>query len=116
VGEFTNPALQELYDQLIVQGSASLADALKVGAAIEEIDILDLEERIAETDHADIRLVYNNLLAGSKNHLNAFVSTFERQTGEHYTPQYMDQADYDAIIAGAGAGKRGGRVGRGGRW
>ncbi len=127
VGEFSDPALQELYDQLVVQGSASLEGALQVGAAIEEIDILDLEERIAETDQADIRLVYSNLLAGSKNHLNAFVSTFERQTGTSYTPQYMEQADYDAIMASAAAGKRGagrsgessggGRgTGRGGRW
>ena len=40
VGEFTNPDLQALYDQLVNLGSQSLADALKVGAAIEEIDIL----------------------------------------------------------------------------
>lgn len=40
-GEFVNPDLQALYNQLTAQGSLSLADALKVGAAIEEIDILD---------------------------------------------------------------------------
>lgn len=34
VGEFTNPELQALYDQLIATGSQSLADALKVGGAI----------------------------------------------------------------------------------
>jgi len=55
LGEFTNPKLQALYDQLIVQGSKSAADALKVGAAIEEIDILDLQERLDETEDADIR-------------------------------------------------------------
>lgn len=113
LGEFTDPALQALYDQLVAQGSLSLADALKVGAAIEEIDILDLEERIAETTHADIKLAYSNLMAGSENHLRAFVSTLERQTGESYTPQYMDQADYDAIIAVGGNGQQG--RGRGGR-
>ncbi len=116
VGEFTDPALQTLYDDLVVQGGLSLADALKVGAAIEEIDILDLEQRIAETDHADIQLVYERLLAGSSNHLRAFTSTLERQTGESYTPQYMTQADYDAILAASGngsSGQQGGR--RGGR-
>ena len=50
IGVFTDPTLQQLYDQLVADGSNSLADALKVGAAIEEIDILDLEERIAQTD------------------------------------------------------------------
>ena len=38
---------------LVVQGSRSGIDALKVGAAIEEIDILDLEERLAQTDKED---------------------------------------------------------------
>ncbi len=72
VGEFTNPALQALYDELVAQGSVSAAEALKVGVAIEELDISDLEQRIAETDNADIQLLYSNLLAGSENHLRAF--------------------------------------------
>ena len=36
------------------RGSQSLAEALKVGAAIEEIDILDLEKSLAQDDNADI--------------------------------------------------------------
>jgi len=98
VGVFTNPTLQELYDQLVDEGSQSLADALRVGAAIEEIDILDLEERIAQTDNSDIQLVYENLMRGSRNHLRAFVSILERQTGEIYQPQYLSQTTYDAIV------------------
>ncbi|MCA9923688.1 MAG: DUF2202 domain-containing protein [Anaerolineales bacterium] len=100
-GEFTNQDLQALYDQLTVTGSLSLADALKVGAAIEEIDILDLNQRIATTTHDDISTLYQNLRAGSENHLRSFVSTLERQTGELYQPQYLDQATYDAIMTGA---------------
>ncbi|RMH36674.1 MAG: DUF2202 domain-containing protein [Gammaproteobacteria bacterium] len=98
VGAFTNPDLQALYDQLIDQSSASLADALRVGGAIEEIDILDLEERLGQTDKADIQLVYESLMKGSRNHLRAFVSTLEQQTGESYQPQYLSQDVYDAII------------------
>jgi hypothetical protein len=86
VGEFTDPALQQLYDELIAQSSTSVAAALKVGAAIEEIDILDLQERVGATTHADIVRVYSNLLAGSENHLRAFVSNLERQTGTAYVP------------------------------
>ena len=109
IGVFTNPDLQSLYDQLIEQGSVSLSEALKVGVAIEEIDILDLEERINQTDKADIQQVYNNLLNGSYNHLRAFVSTLERQTGETYVPQYMSQDAYDTIINSgmANGGQRG---------
>lgn len=71
-GEFTNPELQELYNQLIQQGSVSREDALKVGVIIEEKDISDLEAAIANTTNSDIKTVYGNLLRGSNNHLSAF--------------------------------------------
>ena len=99
IGEFTNRDLQALYNQLVETGQKSLADALKVGAAIEEIDILDLEERIAQTNNPDIQTVYENLMRGSRNHLRAFVSTLETQTGEVYQPQYLSQKVYDSIIS-----------------
>ena len=99
VGEFTDPTLQKLYDQLVAQGSQSLVDALKVGAAIEEIDILDLQTRLAQTADADIELVYGNLLKGSRNHLRAFTSTLQRQTGEVYIAQYLSAEMYETIMA-----------------
>lgn len=109
-GQFTNPGLQALYEQLIAQGSRSLADALKAGAAIEEIDILDLEERAAQTDNSGIQTIYMSLIRGSKNHLRAFTRTLAQQTGEVYLPQYMDQTAYQAIVSAVnGNGRRGGR-------
>ena len=113
IGQFTNPDLQALYDQLADTGSQSLADALKVGGAIEEIDILDLERTIADTDKADIVQVYERLKAGSENHLRAFSSTLERMTGEVYAPQYMDQGAYDAILSGSNGHGQGGQQGHG---
>lgn len=71
-GEFTNPALQALYAQLLAQGSLSVNDALKVGVTIEQTDINDLQTRLAATTQWDIQRVYNNLLRGSQNHLRAF--------------------------------------------
>ena len=97
VGEFTNADLQALYDQLIAQGSQSLPAALQVAAAIEEIDILDLQEYIGLTDKGDILQVYHSLLSGSENHLRAFVSALEKQAGA-YQPQCLDQEAYDTII------------------
>jgi hypothetical protein len=115
VGVFSDPGLQELYTSLVVHGSQSLAEALKVGAAIEEIDILDLEERLSQTDQADIQQVYQNLLDGSGNHLRSFVSTLQVQTGETYQPQYLSQSAYQTIL-GAITGNGGqGRRGSGGR-
>ncbi|HUW14581.1 MAG TPA: DUF2202 domain-containing protein [Anaerolineae bacterium] len=113
-GVFANPELQALYDDLMETGSQSLADALLVGAAIEEIDILDLEEYLAETALWDIQRVYENLLRGSQNHLRAFVRELEVETGEVYEPQYMSQEAYDEILNGsAGNGGWGGRAGNG---
>jgi len=124
VGVFTNTDLQDLYDELIDLGGQSMGDALLVGIAIEEIDILDLLEALAHTDNADIIRVYENLLSGSENHLRAFVSTLERQTGEIYVPQYLSQEAFDAIInssstngggygGGSGVGGNGGSQGNG---
>ena len=87
VGVFTNPDLQALYTRLVADGSKSLVDALKVGAAIEELDIKDLQTHLAETDNLEIELVYENLMRGSQNHLRAFTSTLERQTGVSSQPQ-----------------------------
>ena len=72
IGEFTDPDLQKLYDDLILQGSVSKVEALKVGVIIEETDIDDLNEGIVTARHNDIKTVYSNLLQGSLNHLDAF--------------------------------------------
>jgi len=115
-GQFSNRDLQALYDQLTAQGSQSLQDAYLVGGAIEEIDILDLETHIAETDRDDIIQVYENLLRGSENHLRAFVRVFENQIRESYRPQYMTQERYSAIVQGEngiGNGAGGQGFGRG---
>lgn len=123
VGVFTNPELQTLYNDLVARGSQSLAEALKVGAAIEEIDIIDLQERLAQIDNADIEQVFNNLLNGSKNHLRSFTSMLNTQTGEVYQPQYLSAETYQAIISAnfdlggnnnSGANGQGGYGGRGG--
>ncbi|MBI5651731.1 MAG: DUF2202 domain-containing protein [Chloroflexi bacterium] len=100
VGVFANATLQGLYDQLVKQAGQSLADALRVGALIEEIDIQDLQTRIAQTDKADIKLVYANLMRGSRNHLRSFTAQLKAQTGATYAPQQLTQAEYAAIIAG----------------
>lgn len=99
IGEFNDPDLQALYDELVEQGSLSLAAALKVGGAIEEIDILDLQESLEGTLNADIIAVYENLLRGSGNHLRAFANILTQQTGETYAPQYLDPAAYDEILS-----------------
>jgi len=121
-GEFTNTDLQALYDQLVEQGKTSLEEALKVGALIEEVDIQDLQEQIAQTDNEAITLVYENLMKGSRNHLRAFVRNLDRQ-GTTYSPEYLSETEYQEIVGsdvergsnvgGSGNGQNGGRKGQG---
>lgn len=96
-GIFSNPLLQNLYTQLTTQGSVSLLDALKAGATIEDLDIYDLKLALTKVDNQDITLVYNNLVKGSRNHLRSFYSNIINAGGT-YTPQYITQAEFDAII------------------
>jgi len=103
IGSFTNAALAGLYDELVANGAFSLLDALYVGALIEEIDMRDIQQAIDETDQADIIIAYENLLAGSKNHLRAFVGQIEL-LGVGYVAQVLDQAEVDAILGKSTAG------------
>jgi len=99
VGVFTNQVLQDLHDELMASGSMSLAEALLVGGAIEEIDILDLQKFLGQTANSAVIEVYENLLKGSINHLRAFVRTYEQQTGEKYQPQFLSQEEYEEILS-----------------
>ncbi len=98
VGVFVNQDLQNLYNQLVESGSVSDVDALKAGALIEEVDILDLINQINEkVDNQDIIYVYNNLKKGSENHLRAFVKNLSKRSVV-YSPVYLDIDTYNAII------------------
>jgi len=99
LGIFTNPDLQALYIELVARGEQSLAEALKTGAAIEEIDILDLEKDLSQINQADIRQVFQNLLQGSQSHLRAFATNLSNQTGEVYQPQYIELEQYQTILS-----------------
>ncbi len=98
-GVFTIPAMQDLYDSLVAQGSTSLLEALKVGATIEDLDIYDLNNWISNTDNEDIVMVYENLIRGSRNHMRSFDKQIVKNDGV-YTAQYLSQAQIDEILAG----------------
>ena len=98
IGVFNNTALQNLYNDLVRQGEASLLGALQAGAFIEEYDIKDLRTAFAETTKTDIRRIYSNLELGSENHLRAFVSHIEAITGTSYVVQVLPQNEVDTIL------------------
>ncbi len=97
-GKFADEELQKLFDTLIEAGLLSKLDALMVGALIEEVDMEDIVDAMERTDEADILTVYGNLLAGSENHMNAFVKNIEAITGETYVAQWISQEEVDAIL------------------
>jgi hypothetical protein len=97
VGVFTNTRLQNLYNQLVAQGNSGILDAYKVGATIEDLDIFDLKTALISIDNQDIRLVYDMLTKGSRNHMRSFYKNI-LNVGGTYTPQYITQAEFDAII------------------
>ncbi|MDP3267087.1 MAG: DUF2202 domain-containing protein [Sulfuricurvum sp.] len=71
VGVFVLPELQALYNTLVIQGAVSLLEAQKVGVAIEKKDIIDI--LAAEVGMpSDVVKKFENLRAGSYNHLDAF--------------------------------------------
>ena len=71
-GVFRDVELQALYNKLIAQGSVSVAAAMQVGVAIEELDIADIKKMMVNPAPADVKLAWDNLLKGSINHLAAF--------------------------------------------
>lgn len=121
VGEFTGVDygwyFTEKYDELVAWGYISDIEALKVGAFIEELDMLDIAQCpkvIVETDNGiddflscgkvytdnlDINRVYENLLEGSKNHLRSYVRNIELSIGTcNYEAQVLTQEQVDEIL------------------
>ena len=97
LGKFSKPEFTQLYNELVAQGSKSLADAYEVGALIEELDIADLISGVKLIDqHPDIERIYQNLMRASRNHLRAFATRLDEQ-GKTYTAQHLSQKEFDKI-------------------
>lgn len=97
-GVFTNTDLQTLYNTLLAQGKVSLIDALKVGALVEETDILDLADVYAGDPGDDLKTLAEALMLGSRNHLRAFTRVL-KVNGITYIPVALEQTAFDAIIS-----------------
>ncbi|MHA7842484.1 MAG: DUF2202 domain-containing protein [Winogradskyella sp.] len=98
IGEFANQDLQNFYDQFILDGSVSQINALKIGATIEDLDIVDLQNYIEATTNTDLISVFNSLRCGSRNHLRSFVFGIEN-SGSTYEPQFLSLQEYEIILS-----------------
>ncbi len=96
-GEFANQEIQNLFEEFIADGILDTMKAIEVGATIEDLDIVDLENYINATSNAAIISVFESLQCGSRNHLRSFVSALENAGGT-YTPQFLTLDEFDLII------------------
>lgn len=118
-GVYASTALELLHADLAAQGALSYEDALLVGALVEEVDIVDLQDAIDDTANADVLTLYDNLMRGSRNHLRVFVGELKRLDADydHYAPQSdgLSQEEINAILSSPmeRGGFQGGADGRG---
>lgn len=98
-GVFENEELATLYAGLVEAGQEDLQGALEVGATVEDVDIADLARLVEETDNDDIRITYQNLLRGSRNHLRSFAGQLESRYGVSYVGQYTEQTMIERILS-----------------
>ena len=96
-GEFESQEMQDFYDQFVEKGQIDAMNALEVGATIEDLDIVDLDEFIEATSNTSIISVFESLQCGSRNHLRSFVSVIEN-SNETYDPQFLSIEAYNEII------------------
>lgn len=97
LGRFTEPKLQNLYHELLTQGQSSIIAALQVGAALEEIDIDDLNATLRSSTNPNIQHVYRELLQGSHDHLRAFVQQL-KLNHVSYAPRTLETIEFENIL------------------
>jgi hypothetical protein len=76
-GTYDISVIQALYDTLVLQGSTSEIEALKVGCTVEVVDVNDLDKDIilaTDVNATDIITIFNFLRDGSYNHYWVFDS------------------------------------------
>jgi hypothetical protein len=121
-GTFSNPTFQSLYQTLVSSGSKSPLDAARVGAKVEELDIKDLQKLLSENPPQQIAQVLKHLQMASMNHLRAF-TTVVKEMGGTYTPEHLNQQEFNEIVSssnqqgmgmGQGVGGKSGTGNRGG--
>ena len=107
----------EKFKFLVERASLSELDALYVGAFIEELDMMDINQcpqvivetenginDITEcgkiyTDNSDVNNLYASLLDGSDSHLEGYVRNIEKYIGKgNYQAQVLPQEEVDEIL------------------
>jgi hypothetical protein len=78
VGQFTTPAVQNTYNELLARGGANERAAHEVGKTVETQDIAQLRTALSGLTAPDVQRVYTHLLSASEHHLAAFETWLAR--------------------------------------
>jgi hypothetical protein len=97
-GSFTNPTLQQMYNNDLNTGLSSVIDGLKSSAQFEDMHIADLTAAIGRTDNTDVIYIYRLELGSSRNNLRALSQSLSGY-GAVYAPKYITPASYAQIIS-----------------
>lgn len=100
IGVFRDQIFHDWFVALATFGLQSPLHAYVIGALIEDLDIVDLEDAKGRTDNRDVMTVWQNLQRGSRNHLRAFGGVLV-QNGYTYFPIFLTLAEYQAIVQSA---------------
>ena len=119
LGEDYGLYFTEKYEMLTARGLENELEALRVGAFIEELDMLDIVKcpkviqelydievddcGLDYTDNSNLQNVLGALLEGSENHLRSYVGNIEAVTGKcTYRAQVLSQLRVDTILGRVG--------------
>jgi hypothetical protein len=102
-GKFVHRRFQQLYDSLVVLGTASPEGAFRVGAFVEEMDIVDLQRAVQATSSSDLKAIYKYMVVGSERHLLAFSRRLKR-LGVIYQPVLLRAWEYERLVGASGGG------------
>lgn len=102
-GKFVYKPLQKIYDSLVVAGTASLEGALRAGAFLAEMNIVDLHKAVKATGAEDLKAVYKYMKMGAERHLLTFARQLKK-LGVSYEPVLLGHKEYDRLIGASGGG------------
>ena len=96
VGEFHNPQIRMIYDELLKQGQKDKVSAYKALLQALERNISNLNENIDKTDKDGILFLFRNLRRSSKNHMKSLLNKINSQ-GENYQPAHLSKPKLNSI-------------------
>lgn len=97
-GIYNNKKMQAMYDEMIMSGEFSLADALRAAGRFEEQDIQDIRNWSSVTTDKDVLSVYSELESSSWDHLRALVK-FIRDEGITYKPCILRIEEFNKYMS-----------------